>query len=394
MTNILASITVVRDSVHVTFYYYFSKYETFLWWFYDRYIEKDVRCHKMYRKYNTELPEFLVNRPRYFVEHYKEKLSLAEEIEKCHIKPSDTKGVFEEKSGSLSKTWYQVQFGDNDGTPPSCQCKTWQRSPLLCKHFFAIFKHLPEWKWEKLPWTYRELPFLTLDHRLLDSSCPPPSLSSSPRAPNDDNTQSYEPLQSNEPLSKKTKTVFKRKCSSSSRNPYPNEIHPSLFRKSEGKKCRLLLDKIRQLTFVVQDKEALVGLNKELSRLLNEMQQQKPLEDGLVVEGGGSKKCEEVSSKASPIEKRCKASFPKRKTKSKYSGRVGERPQCIVRRALSMYLSFRDKTPNSITQKNKSCEWSRAQAYGNQWHKTRKKQGGRIGGCMCIGQPTNGCKTK
>lgn len=29
MTNILASITVVRDSVHVTLYYYFSKYETF-----------------------------------------------------------------------------------------------------------------------------------------------------------------------------------------------------------------------------------------------------------------------------------------------------------------------------------------------------------------------------
>lgn len=193
---------------------------------------------------------------------------------------------------------------------------------------------------------------------------------------------------------KKTKTVFKRKCSSSSRNPYPNEIHPSLFRKSEGKKCRLLLDKIRQLTFVVQDKEALVGLNKELSRLLNEMQQHKPLEDGLVVEGGGSKKCEEVSSKASPIEKRCKASFSKRKTKSKYSGWVGERPQCIVRRALSMYLSFRDKTPNSIAQKNKSCEWSRAQAHRNQWYKTRKKQGGHIGGCMCIGQPTNGCKTK
>ena len=40
------------------------------------------------------------------MEHYKEKLSLAEEIEKCHIKPSDTEGVFEEKSGSLSKAWY------------------------------------------------------------------------------------------------------------------------------------------------------------------------------------------------------------------------------------------------------------------------------------------------
>ena len=229
MTNILASITVVRDSVHITFYYYFSKYETFLWWFYDRYIEKDVRCHKMYRKYNTELPEFLVNRPRYFVEHYKEKLSLAEEIEKCHIKPSDTEGVFEKKSGSLSKAWYQVQFGGNDGTPPSCQCKTWQRSPLLCKHF-------PEWKWDKLPWTYRESPFLTLDHRLLDSSCPPPSLSSSPRAPNDDNTQSYEPLQSNEPLSKKNKDCIQKKMFFLFQKPLSQWDPPIPFQKERGEK--------------------------------------------------------------------------------------------------------------------------------------------------------------
>ena len=75
---------------------------------------------------------------------------------------------------------------------------------------------------------------------------------------------------------------------------------------------------------MVQDKEALVGLHKELSRLLNEMQQHKPLEDGLVVEGGERKTCEKVSSKARPIEKRCKA-LPKRMTKSKYSGRVGKK---------------------------------------------------------------------
>ena len=76
---------------------------------------------------------------------------------------------------------------------------------------------------------------------------------------------------------------------------------------------------------MVQDKEALVILNMELSRLLNEMQQHNPLEDGLIVEGGESKKGEKVSSKASPIETRCKASLPKRKTKNKYSWRVGEK---------------------------------------------------------------------
>ena len=197
-------------------------------------------------------------------------------------------------------------------------------SGVVC--FARILCHF----WENLPRTYRESPFLTLDHHLLDSSCPPPSLSSSPRAPNDDNTQSYESLrsdeplqsdkplqsdesvQSDEPLSKKPRLCSKENVLPLPEIPIPMRSTHSFFRKSEGKNCRILLDEIWQLTFVVQDKEA-----------LNEIQQHKPLEDGIVVEGGESKKCEEVSSKARPIEKRCKASLPKRKTKSKYSGRVG-----------------------------------------------------------------------
>ena len=129
-----------------------------------RYMEKNVRCHRMYRTYNKELPEFLVNRPRYFVEHCKEKISLAMDIKKSSIKPSDTGGVFEVKSESSSRRWYRLQFGHKEGTSPSCECEAWQRRRLPCKHFFAIFKHFPEWNWEKLPQNYRNSPYLTLDY--------------------------------------------------------------------------------------------------------------------------------------------------------------------------------------------------------------------------------------
>ena len=81
--------------------------------FFYRYMEKNVRCHEKFRTYIRELPEFLVNRPRYFVEHCQEKITLATDIGRSSIKPSDTGGVFEVKSDSLNKQWYRVQFGDN-----------------------------------------------------------------------------------------------------------------------------------------------------------------------------------------------------------------------------------------------------------------------------------------
>lgn len=157
----------------------------------------------MHRGYNNNLPAFLDNRPRLFVENCKQKIKLASDIGKTDIKTTDIPGVFQVKSESLSKTWYRVQFGNNDGERPSCECRAWQRSRLLCKHFFAVFNHYPEWNWENLPEEYRESPFITLDSHLLNGTeCPTqPSSIASPEVTQDS-------LQSDEPLSKR------RKCSS------------------------------------------------------------------------------------------------------------------------------------------------------------------------------------
>ena len=216
-----------------------------------------------------------------------------------------------------------MQFGDNDGTLLSCECRSWQRSRLLCKHFFAIFNHFPEWNWEKLPQDYRESPFITLDYHLLNGSSPTQPSSTISPFPADDN------LQLGEPLPKKPK-----QCSEESDSPPPQAPIPikskQLFKRNEGKKCRHLLDEIRQLTFLVQDQKVLASLHKELANLLKDVQQYKPSEEGLVLEGGEStsstRKTDKVSSKAcSTIEKRCKAKLPKRSTKNKYTGRVGKK---------------------------------------------------------------------
>ena len=133
-------------------------------------------------------------------------------------------------------------------------------------------------------------------------------------------------------------------CSKENVSPIPETnipIGPTHHqKKSEGKKCRILLDEIRQLTFVVQDQQAMVNLLRELSSLRDEIQQFKTSEDGLVIEGGESspfmRKSTNMDNKArSSIENRCKTSLPKRKLKNRYTARVGvkaamNRKTCFV----------------------------------------------------------------
>ena len=38
-------------------------------------------------------------------------------------------------------TCYMVDFGLTTGVTPSCECLPWVKSRLLCKHFFAVFRH-------------------------------------------------------------------------------------------------------------------------------------------------------------------------------------------------------------------------------------------------------------
>ena len=164
---------------------------------------------------------------------------------------------------------------------PSCECEAWQRRCLPCKHFFAIFKHFPEWNWEKLPQNYRDSPYQALDYHLLKGSSPFPSPSSVLSEANSDSPQLDEPLPKRSWLFSKENVA-----------PIPETAIPIRFthyqKKSEGKKCRILLDEIRQLTLVVQDQKALANLYRELSSLRDEIQQFKTSEDGLVIEGGES----------------------------------------------------------------------------------------------------------
>ena len=90
-----------------------------------------------------------------------ERITSAEEIHENNIRNENQPGCFTVKAQS-SDRWYNLSFGAKNRMP-SCECLDFRRNGLPCKHFFAVFKHFPEWQWESLPENYRNNPFLSLD---------------------------------------------------------------------------------------------------------------------------------------------------------------------------------------------------------------------------------------
>ena len=52
----------------------------------------------------------------------------------------------------------------------SCSCPDWKMSAYPCKHFLAIFKKYVSWNWNSLSKLYKNIPYLTLDNNITDST--------------------------------------------------------------------------------------------------------------------------------------------------------------------------------------------------------------------------------
>ena len=132
--------------------------------FFPRYVELNTRCSEGYRRDSSDVPKYLHNKPRPLVNHCRQRIISAVEVEPQHIKEvcnGIEDGQFQVQSQS-SNTWYSLSFGAGD-VMPRCSCPDFCHTGLLCKHFFAIFDHYPKWQWGSLPEKYRENPHLSLD---------------------------------------------------------------------------------------------------------------------------------------------------------------------------------------------------------------------------------------
>lgn len=57
-----------------------------------------------------------------------------------------------------------------NNTMPKCSCQDFRHTSLLCKHFFAVFKHNEDWQRDVLPESYRHNPHLCLDNAVIFES--------------------------------------------------------------------------------------------------------------------------------------------------------------------------------------------------------------------------------
>ena len=119
---------------------------------------------EIYRSYNSFVPEFLRGRPRGVITHCLQRMKKSQRFTKTDMEFRNENGLFQLKSHSGKV--HVVDFGVMTNTP-SCTCKDWIQYKIPCKHFFAVFEHSEQWKWESLPKHYLESPHITEKHLIM-----------------------------------------------------------------------------------------------------------------------------------------------------------------------------------------------------------------------------------
>jgi len=135
-------------------------------------VQLNVQYTDSYRQYNPELPAFLRNRPRDFVQHVQSRWTSAGNIPEDNITQLNDRQF--RVTSSDTDNVYNVSLGELDSMP-ACDCYDWARYHWPCKHMLAIFQHGVK-TWDDLCPAYRDSPFFTLDTELFDeASLPTPA---------------------------------------------------------------------------------------------------------------------------------------------------------------------------------------------------------------------------
>ena len=129
-----------------------------------KYLLQNYKASSTYRCYNDIVPPYLCECPRSVILHCLERKSNSRKfnVEDIYIQDQQS-GMFTIKGSS--GTVYAVDFGRSSGEP-SCSCLDWNKWNIPCKHFFAVFRLIPNWNWNCLPFSYRSSPYLSTENAL------------------------------------------------------------------------------------------------------------------------------------------------------------------------------------------------------------------------------------
>lgn len=126
----------------------------------SRYKSYNVQSLDICRRYHNEIPEFLHNKPKMFIEHCLQRLPPnVNTIPSTNF--SRENGIMNVESVDSNNT-YIIEVG----AEPKCSCKDWLNTHLPCKHLLGMFIVVEGCSWDDMPKSYTSCPHFNLDPHL------------------------------------------------------------------------------------------------------------------------------------------------------------------------------------------------------------------------------------
>ena len=250
--------------------------------------------------YSDHVPNFLRDRPRFFVSHCMEKIHFASGFSQKDVKDVGRRQV-EVKSSStvLGRANHIVNFN-----APHCDCDNWKQTYLPCKHMFAAIRYISGYSWYDLPERYRNSPYFTLDRMFIlqhDNSAK--AVEDHTEAISDDKASaeiatlqitatdiSREACLTTTNDEPPTKVKETEEETVNSQLPINNlliknfDVSKQRNRNTLAAECRDLLDQIRNLTFLVRNKSTLTDLQEDLLHTVKTLKSNADRDNGFILE--------------------------------------------------------------------------------------------------------------
>ncbi|XP_054288108.1 uncharacterized protein LOC129003812 isoform X2 [Macrosteles quadrilineatus] len=105
------------------------------------YVRENIKMSTLSRKYTDDLPNFLKERPKWFIDHILSRINAADSIPSSTEVIQKSCCVYEVKTVATS---YRVAF-ELPAKQGSCSCPDFKKERLVCKHIIYVGRKYPEW---------------------------------------------------------------------------------------------------------------------------------------------------------------------------------------------------------------------------------------------------------
>ncbi|WAR27616.1 hypothetical protein MAR_013320 [Mya arenaria] len=214
-----------------------------------QYVEYNVKCLDSSRRYSEDLPRFLHNRPRLFLDHCTQRLPSA-----ISMPVSNISVLPHQKFTVLSADSNATYLLDLSGSLPSCSCPDWKKNHLPCKHMLCILLKVPGSGWETLSEEFKNSPHLNIDMDLFSSVT----------------------------RDKKQDGLMDSCCSDSPPTPKATTCQKHKVTVGVGSRCKVLASSLKSMLYLVQTASDYESIYADLMLLHSKVRALVPKESGLL----------------------------------------------------------------------------------------------------------------